>query len=199
MRGAALVLQASSLVRLASAPRARWLAAPRARARGSCATPAMASVAKTLDEVSFISQARHAHVPCLLLLLRPHNTPRAQAQAASIDKELMGPLGFSVDQLMELAGLSCACAISAAYPLPSFTRVLVLAGASASARAVASGSRVGRRRAGQQRWRRPRRGTPPSSLWLCAQRVLPAPHRQAALQRPGDAAGQPGHSVSVGR
>ena len=105
----------------------------------------MASVAKTLDEVSFISQARHAHVPCLLLLLRPHNTPRAQAQAASIDKELMGPLGFSVDQLMELAGLSCACAISAAYPLPSFTRVLVLAGASASARAVASGSRVARR------------------------------------------------------
>ena len=57
----------------------------------------------------------------------------------------MGPLGFSVDQLMELAGLSCACAIAAAYPLPSFTRVLVLAGASASPRAVAWGSRVARR------------------------------------------------------
>ena len=69
---------------------------------------------------------------------------RAQAQAASIDEELMGPLGFSVDQLMELAGLSCACAIAAAYPLPSFTRVLVLAGASASQRARAWGSRVAR-------------------------------------------------------
>ena len=41
----------------------------------------------------------------------------------------MGPLGFSVDQLMELAGLSCACAIAEAYPLASFARVLVLAGA----------------------------------------------------------------------
>lgn len=28
----------------------------------------------------------------------------------------MGPLGFSVDQLMELAGLSVACALAAEYP-----------------------------------------------------------------------------------
>jgi NAD(P)H-hydrate repair Nnr-like enzyme with NAD(P)H-hydrate epimerase domain len=41
----------------------------------------------------------------------------------------MGPLGFSLDQLMELAGLSCACAIAEVYAPPSFARVLVLAGA----------------------------------------------------------------------
>ncbi len=40
----------------------------------------------------------------------------------------MGPLGFSIDQLMELAGLSCACAVAEAYPTPSYARVLVLAG-----------------------------------------------------------------------
>jgi hypothetical protein len=58
MRCAALVVQASSLVRRASARRARWLAAPRAHARVPRATSAMASVAHTLDEVSFISQVR---------------------------------------------------------------------------------------------------------------------------------------------
>jgi NAD(P)H-hydrate epimerase len=41
---------------------------------------------------------------------------RTQAEAAAIDEELMGPLGFSVDQLMELAGLSVACSIAAEYP-----------------------------------------------------------------------------------
>lgn len=29
----------------------------------------------------------------------------------------MGPLGFSVDQLMELAGLSVACSLAAEYPV----------------------------------------------------------------------------------
>ena len=43
-----------------------------------------------------------------------------------LDKQLMGPLGFSVDQLMELAGLSVACAVAAEAPANS--RVLVLAG-----------------------------------------------------------------------
>jgi len=43
----------------------------------------------------------------------------------------MGDLGFSVDQLMELAGLSCACAVAACYPVQRFKRVLVLAGAPA--------------------------------------------------------------------
>ncbi|GIL52229.1 hypothetical protein Vafri_8155 [Volvox africanus] len=41
----------------------------------------------------------------------------SQADAISVDQELMGPvLGFSVDQLMELAGLSVACALAAEYP-----------------------------------------------------------------------------------
>jgi len=51
-----------------------------------------------------------------------------QAQAVAIDEELMGPLGFSIDQLMELAGLSVATAIVEQYPLPKFRRVLVVAG-----------------------------------------------------------------------
>jgi NAD(P)H-hydrate epimerase len=33
-----------------------------------------------------------------------------------VDEELMGHLGFSVDQLMELAGLSVAAAVAAKYP-----------------------------------------------------------------------------------
>ncbi|KAJ9511752.1 hypothetical protein QJQ45_022617 [Haematococcus lacustris] len=49
-------------------------------------------------------------------------------EAAAIDAELMGPLGFSLDQLMELAGLSVAAALQQQYPLPGFRRVLVLAG-----------------------------------------------------------------------
>ena len=40
----------------------------------------------------------------------------------------MGPLGFSVDQLMELAGLSVACSVYAEYPPSSHERVLVIAG-----------------------------------------------------------------------
>lgn len=48
--------------------------------------------------------------------------------AASIDEELMGPLGFSLDQLMELAGLSCAAALADAFPLDAHGRVLIVAG-----------------------------------------------------------------------
>ena len=40
----------------------------------------------------------------------------------------MGPLGFSVDQLMELAGLSVACSVYAEYPPSSHKRILVIAG-----------------------------------------------------------------------
>lgn len=46
----------------------------------------------------------------------------------AVDEELMGPLGFSVDQLMELAGLSVACSLCAEYPAASHSRVLVMAG-----------------------------------------------------------------------
>ncbi|XP_072173750.1 NAD(P)H-hydrate epimerase-like [Diadema setosum] len=42
-----------------------------------------------------------------------------QEEAVNIDKELFDDYGFSVDQLMELAGLSCATALTKAYPLGS--------------------------------------------------------------------------------
>jgi NAD(P)H-hydrate epimerase len=51
-----------------------------------------------------------------------------QDEATKVDEELMGPLGFSVDQLMELAGLSVASAVAAEYPVHSHSRVLIIAG-----------------------------------------------------------------------
>ncbi|CAF89685.1 unnamed protein product, partial [Tetraodon nigroviridis] len=55
-----------------------------------------------------------------------------QEEAQRIDQELFGQYGFSVDQLMELAGLSCATAVARAYPLPSLLKaspsVLVVCG-----------------------------------------------------------------------
>lgn len=52
----------------------------------------------------------------------------SQREAAAIDEELMGPLGFSVDQLMELAGLSVACAIHEVYKPNEYNRVLAICG-----------------------------------------------------------------------
>ncbi|PNH06863.1 Pyridoxine/pyridoxamine 5'-phosphate oxidase [Tetrabaena socialis] len=47
----------------------------------------------------------------------PPTSYLSQADAIAVDVELMGPsLGFSVDQLMELAGLSVASALAAEYP-----------------------------------------------------------------------------------
>ncbi|XP_032803701.2 NAD(P)H-hydrate epimerase isoform X2 [Petromyzon marinus] len=43
-----------------------------------------------------------------------------QEEAQAIDQELFNEYHFSVDQLMELAGLSCATAIAKAYPLETF-------------------------------------------------------------------------------
>ena len=40
----------------------------------------------------------------------------------------MGPLGFSIDQLMELAGLSVASSILAEYPPSQYPKVLIVAG-----------------------------------------------------------------------
>ncbi|XP_057490280.1 pyridoxine/pyridoxamine 5'-phosphate oxidase 1, chloroplastic [Actinidia eriantha] len=52
----------------------------------------------------------------------------SQREAAEIDEILMGPLGFSVDQLMELAGLSVATAIAEVYRTGEYNRVLVICG-----------------------------------------------------------------------
>ncbi|KAL6184652.1 hypothetical protein ACLB2K_046052 [Fragaria x ananassa] len=51
-----------------------------------------------------------------------------QSQAAEIDEILMGPLGFSVDQLMELAGLSVATSIAEVYKPSEYNRVLTICG-----------------------------------------------------------------------
>lgn len=52
----------------------------------------------------------------------------SQADAAAIDELLMGPLGFSVDQLMELAGLSVATSIAEVYKPDDYSRVLIICG-----------------------------------------------------------------------
>ncbi|XP_038994473.1 pyridoxine/pyridoxamine 5'-phosphate oxidase 1, chloroplastic-like [Hibiscus syriacus] len=51
-----------------------------------------------------------------------------QREAAEVDEILMGPLGFSVDQLMELAGLSVATSIAEVYKPNEYTRVLAICG-----------------------------------------------------------------------
>ncbi|VVA16249.1 PREDICTED: pyridoxine/pyridoxamine 5'-phosphate [Prunus dulcis] len=51
-----------------------------------------------------------------------------QREAAEIDEILMGPLGFSVDQLMELAGLSVATSIAEVYKPSEYNRVLAICG-----------------------------------------------------------------------
>ena len=52
-----------------------------------------------------------------------------QTQAQQLDVDLMSPqLGFSIYQLMELAGLSCASAIQSEYPDSTHKHVVVLCG-----------------------------------------------------------------------
>ncbi|XP_028818055.1 NAD(P)H-hydrate epimerase [Denticeps clupeoides] len=55
-----------------------------------------------------------------------------QKEAQNIDEELFSEYSFSVDQLMELAGLSCATAVAKAYPATSLVTarpaVLVICG-----------------------------------------------------------------------
>jgi hydroxyethylthiazole kinase-like uncharacterized protein yjeF len=72
----------------------------------------------------------------------PFRKPRARMQSSSsrvsyldqrsaqqLDVDLMSPqLGFSIYQLMELAGLSCASAIREEYPVPKYRAVLVMCG-----------------------------------------------------------------------
>ncbi|XP_073140011.1 pyridoxine/pyridoxamine 5'-phosphate oxidase 1, chloroplastic-like isoform X2 [Henckelia pumila] len=52
----------------------------------------------------------------------------SQREAREIDEILMGPFGFSVDQLMELAGLSVATSIAEVYKPSEFNRVLAICG-----------------------------------------------------------------------
>lgn len=53
----------------------------------------------------------------------------SQRDAQRFDEELMSSAwGFSIDQLMELAGLSVACAVEKEFPAKSGANVLVVAG-----------------------------------------------------------------------
>jgi len=54
----------------------------------------------------------------------------SQTEAITIDQELFNEYAFSVDQLMELAGLSVATSIAKSYPAQSFKdhKVLVICG-----------------------------------------------------------------------
>ncbi|KAL4719091.1 hypothetical protein ACJJTC_017860 [Scirpophaga incertulas] len=52
----------------------------------------------------------------------------SQSEAASLDQDLFNEYKFSVDQLMELAGLSVATAVSRAYAPSSYKSVLVVCG-----------------------------------------------------------------------
>lgn len=58
------------------------------------------------------------------------STYLSASDAASLDRDLMDPNGvaFSLDQLMELAGLAVAQAVAAAFPCSSHPRVLVVCG-----------------------------------------------------------------------
>lgn len=73
-------------------------------------------------------KSRHHVRATLTLIIGCAVLGRGQEEAQAVDKELMGPLGFSVDQLMELAGLSVAQSIHAEYPPKSHKRVLIIAG-----------------------------------------------------------------------
>ncbi|KAF8723279.1 hypothetical protein HU200_021797 [Digitaria exilis] len=87
----------------AAAPGARFLPIPPRRGMASLAASAAAAAAADVTHLT-------------------------QRDAAEIDEQLMGPLGFSVDQLMELAGLSVAAAIAEVYKLSEHTRVLIICG-----------------------------------------------------------------------
>jgi len=52
----------------------------------------------------------------------------SQDEAIKLDRELFDECGFSVDQLMELAGLSVATAISRSYPKERYNKPIVCCG-----------------------------------------------------------------------
>ncbi|XP_039153641.1 NAD(P)H-hydrate epimerase [Drosophila simulans] len=51
-----------------------------------------------------------------------------QKEAIAVDQELFNEYKFSVDQLMELAGLSCAHAVAKCFPAEKHPRILVCCG-----------------------------------------------------------------------
>ncbi|KAL5231289.1 hypothetical protein ABZP36_030065 [Zizania latifolia] len=94
---------------------------PPSRRRGLAAAPPPASPLLTPWRRAMASLAASASAAAEV-------THLSQRDAAEIDEQLMGPLGFSVDQLMELAGLSVAAAVAEVYKLGEYTRVLIICG-----------------------------------------------------------------------
>lgn len=89
----------------------------------SSRAPAVLSQSGTCP-LSSLSRPHHKHC----LSSRPVSTMAhsikylGQEEAQHIDEELFSEYGFSVDQLMELAGLSCATAVTRAYPRSSLLK-----------------------------------------------------------------------------
>ncbi|KAB5568739.1 hypothetical protein DKX38_002532 [Salix brachista] len=83
-----------------------------------CSSPTIRSFSSKLSES--ITTARMQNPESISHL--------TQREAAEVDEILMGPLGFSVDQLMELAGLSVASSIAEVYKPGEYSRALVICG-----------------------------------------------------------------------
>ncbi|KAH7373350.1 hypothetical protein KP509_17G051300 [Ceratopteris richardii] len=79
------------------------------------------SVGPDRGNMAVIDTLHHLHDPDSLSYL-------SQAEASAIDEELMGSMGFSIDQLMELAGLSVASAIAEVYRVEKYKHILVICG-----------------------------------------------------------------------
>ncbi|GAV66799.1 Pyridox_oxidase domain-containing protein/YjeF_N domain-containing protein/PNPOx_C domain-containing protein [Cephalotus follicularis] len=82
---------------------------------------------------AFCSKLRRVNEKVVPSLQRSMQNPESisyltQREAAEIDETLMGPLGFSVEQLMELAGLSVATSIAEVYRPSEHNRVLAICG-----------------------------------------------------------------------
>jgi hypothetical protein len=88
-----------------------------ARSRLLFAWPWIAVVSSVLPQKHSCSMSTQSDISFL-----------SSEQATAIDEKLMSTLGFSIDQLMELAGLSVATAAAEEYPLEKFPRVLIVCG-----------------------------------------------------------------------
>eukprot|EP00931_Biecheleriopsis_adriatica_P094244 TRINITY_DN67918_c0_g1_i1.p1 TRINITY_DN67918_c0_g1~~TRINITY_DN67918_c0_g1_i1.p1 ORF type:complete len:325 (+),score=39.42 TRINITY_DN67918_c0_g1_i1:46-975(+) len=118
-------------------PRRRWVPVSRAlsllsaaaigarAAVGIARRPLLSSVAFSGASLHRVSGREVRDVACSA---GQDITLLGQDEAIAIDEELMATPGFSIDQLMELAGLSVAGALADAYPLPSGRRVLIVCG-----------------------------------------------------------------------
>ena len=107
------------------------------------------------------------------------------SKAGDLDKELMETHKFSIDQLMELAGLSVAQALYTLYPPSSpgaYPTVLVVRPSHINS--WNSFSRILGMRARQQRRRRSSSSTPLSTFRLHPRRTLPETKQQRTIWPP---------------